>query len=317
MGKSNLAAPKVSVILPVYNGEKFLDESINSVLNQTFKDFELIIVNDCSTDNSLKIIKRYMKKDKRIILINNPKNLGLQKSLNKGLKISKEKYIARMDADDISLPNRLQLQVNYLEKNRDIFLIGSSAIVIDEDGKRIGVFKKFDNYRKVKRKLLKNNHLIHPSIIFRNSREFFYREKFKTSEDYDFYLRILSSGKKITNLPEFLIKYRIHKKSFVSTMPNQDFYFNKAKEFYLQRMKFNQDLYSKLISPKNNTFPKNTPFNNTRIRIFIKLLDGQSKEVRELSISYFKRHNFNKIIFFYWVLSFSPKKFIYFLQENF
>ncbi|MBU2458965.1 MAG: glycosyltransferase, partial [Nanoarchaeota archaeon] len=241
--------PKISVIMPVYNAEKFLDESIKSILSQTFQDSEFIIINDGSMDNSLKIIKEYARKDKRIILINNAKNLGLQKTLNKGLKAASGRYIARMDADDISLPNRLGIQYNYLEKHPEIFLLGGSAIVIDEEGKRMGSFRKQDNPSRVRKKLGKSNSIIHSSIVFRNE-GLSYREKFKTSEDYDFYLRALSSGKKITNLSDFLIKYRISKNSFVSTKPDQSFFYKKAREFYKQRSKEGRDDYNKLASEK-------------------------------------------------------------------
>jgi len=88
--------PQISIVMPVYNAEEFLEESIKSILNQTFRDFEFIIVNDGSADNSLKIIKKYKKKDKRIVLINNKKNIGLQKTLNRGMKVAKGKYMARI-----------------------------------------------------------------------------------------------------------------------------------------------------------------------------------------------------------------------------
>ena len=131
--------------MPVYNAEKYLVESIESILNQSLKNFEFIIINDGSKDKSLGIIKKYAKKDKRIILLNNSRNLGLQKTLNKGLEVARGKYVARMDADDISLPKRLEIQFNYMEDHLEIFLVGSSAIVIDGNGNRLGIFKKFNN----------------------------------------------------------------------------------------------------------------------------------------------------------------------------
>jgi len=301
--------------MPVYNAENYLDESISSILNQTLKDFEFIIINDGSKDNSLKIIKEYQKQDKRIILIKNLKNLGLQKTLNKGLKQAKGKYIARMDADDISLPNRFEVQYNYLEKHLEIFLVGSSAIVIDENGNRLGVFKKFNNPKKIKKKLEKTNCIIHPSIMFRNTREFLYREKFKTSEDYDFYLQLLISGKRITNLPNFLLKYRITKNSFVSTMPNQEFYFRKAQEFYQQRLKERKDNYKNLHPPKEKTYPKNQEQNSLKVLIFIQLSDGQRKNVRKNISNYFKTYGFNKRLFLYYILSLLPHNFFRFLQK--
>jgi glycosyltransferase involved in cell wall biosynthesis len=113
--------PQISVIMAVYNGEKYLAEAIESILNQTFKEFEFIIIDDGSKDNSLNIIKRYAKKDSRIIIIKNEKNMKLAWSLNKGLKIARGKYIARMDSDDISLTDRLEKQYYFLEKKEIYF----------------------------------------------------------------------------------------------------------------------------------------------------------------------------------------------------
>jgi len=115
--------PKISVIMSVYNGEKYLREAIESILNQTFRDFEFIIINDGSTDKTSEILSSY--NDPRIVIINNKRNIGLTKSLNKGLKMVKGEYIARQDADDVSLPERLERMVNFLDMNRDVGLLGS------------------------------------------------------------------------------------------------------------------------------------------------------------------------------------------------
>ncbi|MDD2913253.1 MAG: glycosyltransferase family 2 protein, partial [Candidatus Pacebacteria bacterium] len=111
--------PKISIIMPVYNVETFLSEAIESVLNQTFYDFEFVIINDGSTDNSLEIIKNYEKKDSRIVLLDNKENLGITKSLNIGLNKARGEYIARMDGDDISEKERIEIQYDFLKKNRD------------------------------------------------------------------------------------------------------------------------------------------------------------------------------------------------------
>lgn len=167
-----MAEPPISVIMPVYNAEKFLDESIESILNQTFKDFEFIIIDDGSTDNSLKIIRKYKKKDKRIKVLINKKNQGIAETRNKGLRIAKGKYIVTFDADDISLQKRLQIQYYFLERNQNIFLVGGSAIIIDENGRDFGVFKKFNNPEKIRKKLLKSNPIINSSVMFRNKKIF-------------------------------------------------------------------------------------------------------------------------------------------------
>lgn len=307
---------KISTILPVYNGSEFIESSINSILNQTFEDFELIIINDGSTDNSLEIIKNLQKKDKRITLINSQNNEGLQKSLNKGMKVAKGKYIARMDSDDISSKKRFEIQHNFLEKNPDVFLVGSSAIIINRSGEKVGVLKKFNNCRQIKKKLEKRNCMIHPSIMFRNKRNLLYREKFKCSEDYDLYLRILSLGKKITNLPDLLIKYRISEGSFVSTMPNQIFYFEKAKEFYQQRKKQNFEDYSQLLPPKETINPQKFEKISLKSKILIQLQDNQSKNARKNIKLFFKKYKFDKTIFIYYLLSFLPQNLFGLIQRT-
>ena len=132
----NMKNPKISVLMPVYNAERFLQEAIDSILNQTFKDFEFLIINDASTDNSKKIILSY--DDKRIRYFENKKNLALPTTLNKGLRLAKANYIARMDADDVSLPNRLEEQLFIIEKDDNVGLVTSWIAMIDEKNNNKG-----------------------------------------------------------------------------------------------------------------------------------------------------------------------------------
>lgn len=223
--------PKISVIMPVYNSEKFLDESISSILNQSFKDFELIIINDKSTDFSLKIIKKYMRKDKRIKLVNNEKNLGTVRSRNIGLKNAEGKYVAILDSDDISNSERLRLQYSYLEKNPHIFLVGSSAVYINEQGEELCRFRKYNNYKILRWRLPKSCSIVHSSIMFRNEKNNFYNEDFKSAHDYNFYLDLLANGKNITNLPVFLVKHRFYTGSaHSSNSKRQEFFRDKTRE---------------------------------------------------------------------------------------
>lgn len=307
--------PLISVLMPVYNAEEYMEESIKSILSQTFKDFEFIIINDGSKDSSLSLLRKYKKKDKRIIILDNKKNLGLHISLNRGLSIAKGKYIARMDADDISLQKRFEIQFNYIEKNKNIFLVGGSAIVINEEGEKIGSLLKGDNPKRIGKKLLKSNPFVHPSIMFRNTGEFFYRDKFVCSEDYDLYLRMLSEGKALANINDFLIKYRISKNSFVSTRPHQRFYFEKAREFYTQREKYGKDEYEKLKHP---TWPsEKINFNklNSRTKIMVKFQDGQMRETRKEIKDYFNNYGLEKSFLIYYIVSFFPSKLIKLLRR--
>ena len=119
---------ELSVILPVYNAQNYIREAIDSILSQTYKDFELIVINDGSTDESVKIIQSYT--DKRIVFVNNTQNVGLIKTLNIGLKLAKGKFIARMDADDIALPERFQLQLNKFESNKNLIVVSSDYYLL-------------------------------------------------------------------------------------------------------------------------------------------------------------------------------------------
>lgn len=206
MKKDKQNTPKVSILMPVYNGEKFLDETIKSIINQTFKDFEFIIVNDSSTDNSLKIIKSY--KDKRIRLIINKKNVGFENSLNVGLKAAKGKYIASCNQDDVSHPKRIEIEFNYLENHPEIFLIGTSAVFIDENGKEIRRFRKYNDYKMLAWRLRKSCGIVYPSTMYRNE-----GVSFDKYLEYHLYYKLLKKGKKITNIPHFLIKFRVHSKA--------------------------------------------------------------------------------------------------------
>ncbi len=300
--------------MPVYNAEKFLDENITAILNQSYDDFEFIIIEDESKDKSWDIVKRYAKNDKRIVALRNEKNLGCVNTRNKGLKMAKGEYIAVMDPDDVSLRDRIKIQASFLDKNPEIFLVGGSAIIIDEEGNKLGVLKKYNNHRKIERKLENYNCIIHPSVMHRNTGEFFYREKFIISDDYDFLLMILSAGKKITNVPEFLIKYRVNRGSFTFTKKNPEYFFRKAKEFYKQRIETGRDGYDKLDVDKVE--PKKVDFNKTysKTLIVVKFQDNQMREVRKEIKNYLKNYSLDSQIITYYLLSLFPIKITKFLR---
>jgi glycosyltransferase involved in cell wall biosynthesis len=202
--------PKISVIMPVYNGEKYVREAIQSVLDQTFSDFEFIIVDDGSTDNSGEAINSF--KDERIRYEQLP-HRGLIHTLNHAIQIARGTYIARMDADDIALPERLARQVEYMDTHPDIAVCGSWATCIDKNGDNIGSY----NYppvenKKIKKYALIHNPFIHPSVVIRKEmieKVGGYRAFWKHTEDYELWTRVLSLYKG-TNIPEYLLKYRVH-----------------------------------------------------------------------------------------------------------
>jgi glycosyltransferase involved in cell wall biosynthesis len=209
----NVRNPKVSVLMPVYNGEEYLRESIESILNQTFRDFEFIIISEHGTsDESLAIIQSYS--DERIRHIHNTTRLGLVVSLNLGLKEAKSEYIARMDADDISYPKRFEIQYNYMKKNPDCGLVASWNEVIDERGDRIELWKNNYSSEEIYYILNFRNCLTHTSTFFRKNLVISvngYNESLK-AEDYDLWLR-LSKITRVHQIPKILVKWRYTEKS--------------------------------------------------------------------------------------------------------
>ena len=202
----------VSVLMSVYNNEEYIKNTLKSILKQTYNNIEVVIINDASEDKSRYIIKSF--KDKRIKLIDNKNNLGLAKSLNKGIKKCKGKYIARIDADDLMMPDRIEKQVNFLEKNKDIAVLGTSLILINDKDKIIGKRDYPKTNEDINKTILIRNPLAHPSVMIRKSMlpKKTYDEKLKTSQDYDIWLRI-NKKYKIANLPHYLLKYRIHEQA--------------------------------------------------------------------------------------------------------
>lgn len=228
---------KVSLIMSVYNGEAFLKDTIDSVLSQTFKDFEFVIVNDGSVDNSLMIINQFLSKDPRIKLVNNSKNLGLTKSLNIGIQHSTGEYIARLDAGDFSYPDRFEQQVKFLDQNSDIGLVGTWAYIVDDKRKKLKELKYPTDDRIIKKDLIKYNPFVHSSIMFRRSiatQIGFYNEEYFYAQDYDLYFRLLPIMK-FANIPSFLVEYRRYAKSITSTKNREQVLFaNKARKYAIE-----------------------------------------------------------------------------------
>lgn len=201
--------PIISVVMPVYNAEKYLDEAIQSILKQTYGDFEFIIINDGSIDKSLEIIEKYKKQDERIVLISR-ENRGLIASLNEGIKKAKGKYIARMDADDISLPNRFEEQLKIMENDKEIFVCGSWVNVFGENRKE-KISKYFQHDKQIKANLIMSCCFAHPSVMMRRDafvdNNIWYDENFKNAEDYHLWTQLAKVGK-FYNIPKVLLNYR-------------------------------------------------------------------------------------------------------------
>lgn len=225
--------PVVSVLMPAYNAEQYISEAVESILNQTYRDFEFIVVDDCSTDNTVKIVQSF--KDPRIKIIENKTNIGVAKSLNKGLEYCTGDYIARMDADDISMSNRLERQISYLEKNPDIAVVGCNIEIFGmEKGSRC--FSNSPDQLKID--LIFNNCFAHPTIMARKEClcQFGYNPEYSKMEDYDLWVR-LSRQNKLSCIPETLLKYRMH----VSQVTKQ-----KSTEIDIQNYKIKERIIHEL-----------------------------------------------------------------------
>jgi glycosyltransferase involved in cell wall biosynthesis len=200
--------PKVSVVMSVYNGERHLRQAVDSILCQTFTDFEFIIVDDGSTDRTPEILANYA--DERLVVIRQP-HAGLSSALNRGIQIASAPYIARMDADDIALPERLEQQLAYLEAHPEVGLLGSWVYLINEQGEIIGQLSFPTDSNEIRRRMIVRNLLIHPTVMMRRElviKAGLYDKDCRYVEDYDLWFRMLSLCL-IANLPIPLLKYRI------------------------------------------------------------------------------------------------------------
>ena len=202
--------PTLSIVMPVFNREKYVKYSIQSILSQTFSDFEFIIVNDGSNDRTEEIIKGF--KDKRIILINNENNKGIVFSRNKGLAITRGKYIGMFDSDDIAYPNKFEEQINYLDKNPDIAMLGAWVKHIDENGKLLkSKWKLKAKSEFIPAIMLFRNYFVQSTVVIRKEAipVNAYSEGYKIAEDSKMWFEV-SLKYKVANIQKYLLDYRVH-----------------------------------------------------------------------------------------------------------
>jgi len=261
------SSPAVSVVMPVLNGEKYLRLAIESVLNQTFSDFEFIIINDGSTDETEKIINSY--NDPRIKYIQNSENLGLSKSFNIGIRATTGELIARMDADDISVNDRLEKQVKYLKNHLDISILGSAIIRIDESGQKLGVSSRPTSHEGVKWQSLFSTPLFHPTVMARAVvlKGNLFDENLHNSEDYELWSRLLfTTSTRFANLREPLLRYRVFSKSFTQSL---------GKNFKIDALNtsiINIERYVSLTDDEKLCLT-NLRMNSLKLKDFIKILN--------------------------------------------
>ena len=229
--------PKISVVMPVYNGEKYLKESIESILNQSFNDFELLIINDKSIDRTEEIIKECAGKDDRIRLIQNQNQKGLPGALNTGLAAARGYYIARADADDINRPYRLKMEYEFLETHPQICIVGGGYAPFNENGHRMNIFHPASSIE-IAWRFISNTYFCHPSVMFR-------REIIEDiggypdvgAEDFAFFSKIIRQYR-CANLKKILIQYREHQTNYSITAKDRvrESVKNTFKENYLYYM---------------------------------------------------------------------------------
>lgn len=210
----------ISVLMAVFNEkEVFLKKAIESILSQTFSDFEFVIIDDGSTDEKCwSVLKEYEKKDGRIKLFQNEKNIGLTRSLNEGLEICEGKFVARIDSDDMAERTRLEKQYKFMNENPDHALCGSWASIINEKDEEIGRKKFSTSYEEIRKKILYFNFFTHSSLFFRRDlilEKGGYNEKIEKAQDYDLVLKI-SAEHPVANIAEFLCLLRDHPGSISS-----------------------------------------------------------------------------------------------------
>lgn len=305
--------PPVSVLMSVYGYADYIRSTIASVLEQCFQDFEFIIINDRCGYDLLQIISEY--RDDRIVYLENKHNMGLTFSLIKGIKNARGKYIAVQDAGNISLPERLKKQFNFLEEYQNYFLVGSSAIIIDENNSEL-CKKVVKDDKDIPTVLPVYNCMNHSSIIFRNSGDAVYRAKFKYAQDYDLYLNLLTRDLKIGSIKDPLIKERFLYKSITfKKRKEQKFFAELAKKFYFERLKNGFDSYNSFEFEESFDLKnyKDSKGSNSYTELFYLkqsayylFYGGNTTEARKVMGRVLKiRLEFKTIIYF--VLSFFPK----------
>lgn len=214
MGKdsSPVDAPRVTVVMPVFNGERWLADAVQSVLGQTVREIELVAVDDGSTDKSGAILKRFAATDERVRLAGDAKtNLGISAALNTGWRLARSPYIARLDADDIALPDRMARQIAFLDAHPTVAAVGGAVVIIDDSGRRGSIIRYPTSSRSIRSRLPHRNCFAHPAVTIRRSAlERVGGYRIDHVEDYDLWLR-LSEGDDLANLREPVILYRQHR----------------------------------------------------------------------------------------------------------
>lgn len=274
-------SPRITVLMTLFNGERYLREAIESILNQTYGDFEFLIIDDASTDSSKNIILSY--NDSRIRLIVNEINIGFVLSLNKGLQLAKGKYIARMDADDAAIETRLEKQLDYISNNSNVGLVTCCWETIDEESNSIFKQNEILNFEERYYVLHFKNCIVHSSVLFNKKLVLNlggYNKDFATCEDYDLWCRIANVSK-IEQVEDILVKWRYNKSGIsnrssqkqdlcaqnvfsnnikvlisnndgiIDYLDSRNYYFINTRKYFLNLMKIHEVIYNKALLNNN------------------------------------------------------------------
>lgn len=255
---------RVSIIMPVYNSGKYVGEAIQSILDQSFADFELIIINDASSDNSFATVAKFAATDPRIRVVNHSENQGQTISRIDGMRVASGKYIAFLDSDDIAERDRLETQVYFLDNHLEIDLVGSAATIINAEGQKVACITPPLRSEQIKKTLTKRNCFFLSSIMLRNTSQARYRSKMRYGEDYDFLLCLLASGHKFSNIKKPLVRYRILSSSVTRTQNLAlNLFAEQARIFFYSEVRGGLDLYSQfdpeLLIKNNSNYILNNP----------------------------------------------------------
>lgn len=263
--------PKVSIVLAFFNGRNTISSALRSLTMQTFQDWELIAIDDCSQDNSAEIVAQL--EDPRVRLYRNSSNLGLSASLNRGIDLARAPYIARMDCDDLCMPRRLEIQHAFMRKHSDLDLIGGQAIMFRGDGEAIGVLDAPVSQGEIAKKLrFGGTPLYHPAWFGRTEwfRHFYYKDAFLKGQDFELLIRAASCSK-YSNVPDLILGYRREETDFSKRIS--------SRKFVLRAYR---DNFAKGLSLKD--FVLGTTI--TGAKIFYDLMKGFSKSINaELKVT--------------------------------
>lgn len=256
----------ISIIMPTYNVEKYVGEAIESILNQTYENFEFIIVDDCSTDSTYEICKKYANQDSRIKLYKNSENLKISKTLNFALSKSTGKYVLRMDGDDISVPDRIEKMKAFLDANPKVKLVGTSAITIDSEGRELGKTKFLDSIELINKTCTLKTPVAHIWMTYKSVYDELNGYRLvNPTEDFDFLLRCITHGYNITNMSDFYAyKIRINRPDNSSNM----YGIKKLKSFNYTIKKFNERKFKNIDNYSEEEYLSSIKTNNISEKIY-------------------------------------------------